>query len=373
MRLPVRRVDLGTPSADPEHALRAAIRAELRARIDPADSPLRATLWRMADDDHLLCLNMHHLITDTWSCDVLCRDLAALYGALTAVGPPPPPVGWQYAQFVSWQQRQFGSEAFDRHRAYWTHRLAGLRAPDLPVATLPAGAAADRTSAHALIDERVGTRLGEAALTYRTTPFAVMLAVYYTLLHHMTGERDLAVATLFANRNRPELDRTVGFCTNMVVLRTLLPARCTFADVVKLSRTTLLEAFAHQEMPYHLLPRTGTGPAAVRVDDLVFQMLAGAIDLEIRVGDVVFEGVVPDVAGRFDLELALMPRGRGFAGKLYYTAGRVEPAWAEDFMAGYVAVAAAASAAPYAPIGSLSWSPADGAVAASGLTASGAP
>ena len=351
----LRRVDL-RGEADPEAALAATLAADLRTPMDPRVSAVRATLWQTGDDDRVLALTMHHLVTDTWSCDVLFTDLAAAYGRevgdCAAASWQPP--GWQYTQFTSWQDRQLRGEAFSRHREYWQRQLADLRIPALPVRPDSSPNGGERASEHGAVPTEVGEVLRELARTERTTTFTVLLAVYYALLHQRTGTDDLAVSTLFANRTRPELQRTVGFLANMVVLRTQLPAEATFVDVVRRTRQTVIDAFAHQELPYHLLAqRTERSAGGLRADDLVFQQLAEALDGTVSAGGVQFQGVVPDVVGRFDLELALMPRDGGYAVKLYYTADRVDSGWAAGFVAGYTAIAAAAARTPNARIADL--------------------
>jgi len=142
---------------------------------------------------------------------------------------------------------------------------------------------------------------------------------------------------------------TVGFVANQVVLRTRLPARATFSEVVAATRATVLDGFAHQELPHHLVPRDPPrepGREALRLDDVVFQTLAEPLEVAVDVGRARFEGMVPDVVGRFDFELGIMPRGRGFGAKLFYAGDRLDPAWAHVFVATYVSVAAEVAAAP---------------------------
>ncbi|WP_202638501.1 condensation domain-containing protein [Bailinhaonella thermotolerans] len=342
--LPLEHAGAGTGAAVDE-----ALTAELRTRIDPVERPVRARLWRISPGEHVLCLNMHHLVTDTWSCDVLFRDLAAGYAALLGEGPPPPPVGWQYAQYALWQERSLGRGGFRRHEEYWKARLAGVTPPALPLK--PGGGGGRRLSE--LVEAAGAGGLRELAAARRTTVFAVLLAVYYALLHRTTGQHDLAVASLFANRTRPEVQRTVGFLANLLVLRTSVPPRATFADLVDAARTTVLDASAHQRLPFHLLPQATARGGPVRLDDVVFQLLAEPLDAAVRAGGVEFRGLVPDVAGRFDFELALMPRGRGFAAKLFYAEDRADPAWARGFAAEYARLAAAAAADPSRPVTAL--------------------
>lgn len=351
--VPVAEADL-RGAGDPRAALDAALYAELRTPVDARAAAVRAALWRVADTEWVLALTLHHMVTDTWSCGILFEDLAACYGqAATGDGPGLGPAGWQFAQFAAWQQRQLRSPAFGRHREYWQQQLAGIKPPPLPIGGASSAAGAERASAHGFVPAATGAALRELAQAERTTAFTVLLAVYQALLHQRTGVDDVAVATLFTNRVRPELQRTTGFLANMVVLRTVLPEPVTFTALVRRTRQTVIEAFAHQELPYHLLAQGGERGGPLRADDIVFQMLAEPLDRTVTAGGVRFEEMVPDVPGRFDFELALMPQADGYAAKLYYTADRVDRDWAEDFTAGYAAVAEAVARAPERPLDTI--------------------
>lgn len=339
--------------ADPGVAMERALAGELQTRIDPTDWPVRATIWRLADDDHVLCLNMHHLVTDTWSCDVLFRELAAIYDGCSGGGSVLPPVGWQYAQFTLWQERRRGTDDFRRQLEYWQHHLDGVEPPRLPVASRQEGGAPQRSAEQFEIAGSVATALRELARRQGTTVFAVTFAVYYVLLYQLTGQRDLAVGSIFANRARAEVQNTVGFLANLLVLRTRLPEAATFAGVLDSVRRTVVDAFAHQELAFHLLPQITTPQGPMRLDDLVFQMLPEPLEVTEQAGKTQFRSLVPDVVGRFDFEFALMPRGDGFAGKLYYTQSRVSAPWARELIGTYDALARAVAAAPDLPIGRL--------------------
>lgn len=348
-RVAVEHIDL-SGATDPESAMQEALTKELRTSIDPTLWPVRATIWRLDKETYVLCLNMHHLVTDTWSCMVLQRELVTAYAQCEAGSPHLPPSGWQFSQFMAWQERQIAGHGFSRHREYWHRQLMGASAPRLPLRPRQPKATGRRSSAQAKIDARSAERLQRLAAMHGTTIYTVMLSAYYALLNRLTGQRDLATATLFANRTRREVENTVGFLTNLVVLRTQLSDAATFADVIKRARITVLDGMAYQELPYHLVSQRASTSGSLRLDEMVFQMLAERIDEKLRVGTVEFQWIVPDVAGRFDFELALMARNDEIAVKLYYTEDRVCPSWPKDFISAYVTVAAAVAAEPNVPL-----------------------
>lgn len=325
---------------DPAAALQAGLAEEFGARVDPAVAPLRATLWRLNPDDHVLCLNVHHLVTDAWSCGIVLDDLVhALRG-----GPPAPRVGWQYRHYVRWQRAQLAADRLRPHREYWRSQLADLRFPALPLREDGAGAGRGGT-ARAFVGAPVADGLRRLARSHGTTLFAVMLAAYCALLHRATGQTDVSIASLFANRTRPEIMRTVGFFANLVILRTRFQPDATFLGLLRRAHETVGEALLHQHFPYYLLSQEELRAGDRRADEVVFQMLPD-IPPPTAIGPLEVRVLLPEVASRFDLELAVVPRAGGLDVLLQYSRRRVDEAWAAGFVAAYASFAAGVAAAP---------------------------
>lgn len=316
-----------------------AIAAELVRPIDVTDWPTRATLWRAGPEDHVLCFNAHHLITDAWSCGLAFTELRSGYGG--AVLRPPT---WQYRDFVEWQQTLLAGTGLDRQRAYWARQLAGLELPKLPYRTPRPGERPGVVRAD--LSPAVADGLRALARTHRTTLFTVALAVYYAVLRDVCGQDDLAVASLFANRSRREAQGTVGFLANMVVLRAKLGSAAGTSELVRATHAAVIGAFANQEQPYQTLPLEQAALGAGRADDVVFQMM---VDPGSRgtVAGLDFELLLPDgIGSRFGVELALAPLGRGLRAVLFH-GPMLAPSDANRLLTGYVSSAARfASASP---------------------------
>ena len=329
---------------DPEAALRQAVADELGRRIDPTMESLRATLWRVAEHENVLGINIHHLVTDAWSCGVIVRDLRLLL--LGGLDPPAglPEVRWQYTQFVDWQNRVLRGDEFDRHLSYWRRQLAGARLPSLPLN--PSGVAERRTASESIcIEPRIVLALSSMARARHTTLFNLMLSVYYALVNRRTGKTDLAVASLFVNRGRPEVQNTVGFLSNMVILRTRLAEGDTFDTVVRKTHATVMDAFVYQAMPYQLLPADTVEVSTGRADDVVFQMMAEPMR-PLTVGNTCLEVMIPEgIGSRFEFDLALVMRHDGLRAVLFYNQSRLDRAWASEFLSGYVSLASEVSSA----------------------------
>ena len=347
------RVDL-SDQPDPA-AADQAVRTELRTGIDPTRWPSRATLWRLGPREHVLCLNLHHLVTDAWSTGILFRDLGALYARATGVPAPLPATGWQYAEFVRWQQDLLDGDGLRRHREYWRRQLADSQLPSLGgPAGDPAATAEDRpaTSDVAVdLDRETVARLRALARTRRTTLFSVLLAVFYHHLHRVTGQDDLAVASMFANRSRPELRETVGLLANMVLLRARVGQAATFADLVGQAHAAAMGAFTYQDLPYQMLPLDVVHTGGRRADDVLFNVMAEVRHRTVAAG-VGFELLVPPGLGsRFRFELAVAPVGPAdLRAVFYHTTAAYTEAEAATFLAGYADLAARLAAEPTAPL-----------------------
>ncbi|MDT0437441.1 non-ribosomal peptide synthetase [Streptomyces doudnae] len=237
------------PGEDRERLLAAAVHAAAVRPFDLAREPaFRATLVRAADDDHVLVLGMHHIVSDGWSLGLLVRDLTELYRARTEGDTARlPELPLDYADYAIWQRGTDRSGELD----HWRTRLAGLTPlelptdhprPDTPSGT---GAAHTVTLPPALTDAltALGSRAG-------TTPYMTVLAAFQAALAFHTGQRDIAVGTVVANREEAATEQLVGFFVNTLVLRGDFSDDPTPAVLLARTRDTVLDAFSHQSVPF---------------------------------------------------------------------------------------------------------------------------
>lgn len=342
-----RRTLRPAPGQDPEAALQQAVADEVRSVVDVAQWPVRFTLWEVGPGEHVLAVNMHHLVSDAWSCGIIVQDLLKILEAVETGMPALAPIGWQYPQFAQWQHEEQRSGGLQRHQQYWTEHLAGVNLPRLP--SRPAGAPEDRRGelVSRAIDAETFLQLRAVARTERTTIFAVMLSLYYLTLQTRTGGSDLAVASLFANRSRREVQSTVGFFANMLVLRTQFPEAASFREVLKATRQTVVDAFLHESIPYQMLPLRFQ-QNDVRADDVVFQMLlTPPPGTSVTARGIEFDLYVPDaLRSRFGFELGLIPEPNGECRAMLFFGERFDPAWAQSFLDDYVDLAGHLSSTP---------------------------
>ena len=239
-----------------DEALRAAA-VEAKRPFDLSSGPLfRATLIRLADDDHILLLVMHHIVSDGWSVGVFTREMSTLYQAFSTGKPSPlPELPIQYADFAVWQREWLQGEVLDTQLSYWKQQLEG--AP--PVLELPTDypRPAIETFRGGKISTEIPKSLTEAlkAMSRRegATLFMTLMAGFQTLLYRYTGQEDVVVGSPIANRNRTEIEGLIGFFVNELVLRADLSGNPSFRELLSRVREAALGAYAHQDLPFEKL------------------------------------------------------------------------------------------------------------------------
>jgi amino acid adenylation domain-containing protein len=253
--LPV--VDLGgLPPAQAHEVAHRLVAEEVARPFDLAVGPLlRPALLRLGEDSAVLLFNLHHIVADGWSLEVLVRELAALYPAALARNPPPlPELPVQYADFALWQRSWLCDGVLAQQIGYWRGQLAG--APPRLHLPFDGPRAAGRESAawFKLELERDLVR-GARALAQRggATLFMVLLASLQAVLERWTGQSDLSVGTPIAGRRRLELEGLIGCFINTLVLRGVLDSRQPFADHLRRTREIVLGAYANQDLPFEKL------------------------------------------------------------------------------------------------------------------------
>ena len=244
---------------DEARELEAARLAEAEALIpfDLAKGPLvRATLLKLADDDHVLLLTMHHIVSDAWSAGIFFQEFGELYNAALANRPSPlPDLPIQYADYAVWQRNWFQGDVLDQQLAYWKEHLRG--AP--PVLQLPTDRPRGKAQSFHGFMETISFS-GETANALRklgqqegVTLFMSLLAGFQTLLSRYSGENQIVIGTDVANRTTTETERLIGFFINLLALRTDLSGNPTFRELLARVREVALGAYAHQEMPFDKL------------------------------------------------------------------------------------------------------------------------
>ena len=239
----------------PRAALDGRLRQEASRGFDLERGPLlRATLYETGPEEHVLLLVMHHLVCDGWSTAILARELAALYEAgLRGTEPGLPRLSFQYADYAAWQRRQLATGSLDARIAA---RVAALRTAS-PVLDLPADHSRRAHSAPAGGRHVVGIapRLREAlervGQAERATPFMTLLAAYGVLLARHAGVGEVLIGSPSTTRPLPALEPLIGYFVNTLVVRVATGG--TTREVLRGARDAVLDALAHQDVPFERL------------------------------------------------------------------------------------------------------------------------
>ncbi|HEX8352860.1 MAG TPA: amino acid adenylation domain-containing protein, partial [Pyrinomonadaceae bacterium] len=258
MSVPVPLEDLrGLPEDVREDEARRLARAEAERPFDLTRGPLlRARLLRLSDEEHVLLVTMHHIVSDGWSMGVFVREVAALYDSFVRgvpAGLPELPI--QYADFAVWQRQHLTGETLARQLDYWRQQLGARVAPlELPAdRPRPAAPTFRGAQLNFSFDPELARALGELSRREGATPFMVLLAAFKALLHRYTGQEVISIGTPIANRTRAELEGLVGFFVNTLVLRTSVSGGQSFRELLGRVRETALGAYAHQDIAFEKL------------------------------------------------------------------------------------------------------------------------
>ncbi|HEV2736000.1 MAG TPA: amino acid adenylation domain-containing protein, partial [Longimicrobiaceae bacterium] len=336
VRLPT--VDLSglAPEARDGEARRLA-REDAARPLDLARGPvLRVGLVRLAAEEHVLLLTIHHIATDGWSTEVVFRDLFALYGAFSrGESSPLLPLPVQYADFALWQRGWLAGDVLRRQLDWWREHLGGSPpALELPTDRPRPAVAGGRGAVHAFRVGAAPTRaLRILARREGATLYMVLRAAAAVLLSRWSGQEDLVVGSPIANRGRAELDGVVGCFVNTLALRTDLAGDPTWGELLGRVREAALGAYAHQDLPFERLVREiapERGLSHTPLFQVMFALQGSGGAGEAEPGGPRREPFAVDAAtALFDLELELWEAGEELTGTLRFRTDLFEAATVE--------------------------------------------
>lgn len=234
--------------------VRAIATDEATLAFDLGRGPLvRGQLLRLGDEEHVLLVTHHHIITDGWSIGVLVQEFATLYNAhRQGKVDPLPPLPLQYADYATWQQRWLEGDTPAREAAFWKAYLAGApECIELPTDfPRPAEQRYEGESVALSLAPEVCAGLKALGQRHGATLFMTLLAGWAVALSRLSGQHDLVVGTPVANRQRAELEPLIGYFVNTLALRVQSSGNPTVAELLGGVRSSVLAAFEHQDYPF---------------------------------------------------------------------------------------------------------------------------
>lgn len=245
------------PADEREQSVVRAAEQQSVLPFDLAVGPLlRVTLLKLAEQEHVLLLTLHHIVSDGWSMNVLIDEFVRCYDALDAGQQPQlAALPIQYSDYALWQRRWLEAGEQARQLDYWQAQL-GDEHPvlELPLDhSRPAMPSYRGTRYEFAIDGQLAEQLRNTAQQQQVTLFMLLLGAFNALLHRYTGQSDIRVGVPIANRNRGEIEGLIGFFVNTQVLRTQLNGQTRVDELLRAIKETALGAQAHQDLPFEQL------------------------------------------------------------------------------------------------------------------------
>jgi hypothetical protein len=320
--------------ADPLAAALDAVGAEARRPFDAADPiRVRAGIFRLGADDHLVSLLIDHLAADGASLAIVTAEWRSFYRALAAGAPADLPPAPQYRAFALWQRDWLESDEAEELRAAWIASLQGLELEPSPAATL------FRAELRPFdLDEKAGRNLSAICDAYRLKPFTVMLACYAALLTNATGEYDMIISTVRANRRRPDTPAMIGHFANLIPLRVRIRRDWEVDRLLKDVATATTAAYGRDALPFVDLANAtwrARGILASRLADISINFVPFPDGPMGWTEDLAMEqlwlqfGDPPSASGRSTLYVRYQSSAVG--GALMYDPRSMDPVWIERF------------------------------------------
>nr|WP_267875255.1 non-ribosomal peptide synthetase [Duganella lactea] len=222
--------------------------------FDLACGPLiRGSLLKIAEDEFILSINYHHIISDGWSTGILVREVRTLYSAFVQGLPDPlAPLAIQYADYAAWQRGWLQGEVLERQLGYWKQHLGGAPALlELPTdRPRPAQQSYAGDRVHFTLPAVLTSGLRELSRAHGATLFMTLQAAFVVLMGRLSGQSDIVLGTSMANRRRAEVENLIGFFVNMRALRVKLDDDPDVNALLARVKADTLEAYAHQDLPF---------------------------------------------------------------------------------------------------------------------------
>jgi amino acid adenylation domain-containing protein len=321
---PLTRVDLSARAPDPD-ALAHLLRDEGLRPFDLAQGPLiRASLFRVKADEHVLLFTVHHIVSDGWSAGILLNELSAFYRSITrGEASSLAPLAVQYPDYAAWQRRWFDDDRLAAHLEYWRQALY-----DAPILlTLPTDRPRPAEPSHLgavvpiRLDASLGAALRQLSREQGVTLFNILFAAWAAVLSRLAGQDDLVIGIPSANRGQREVEPLIGFFVNTLALRVDLSDSPSVEQLLHRVRDLALSAQDHQDVPFEQVVEHVNPPRCLEHAPL-FQVLfawqnidAGALALA---GLQVEPEPLPFERAKFDLDLVLSEVDETIGGSLTY-------------------------------------------------------
>lgn len=325
LTLQVRSVE-GTTESECLSQVQHEVNAEVQYSFDLCKGPLlRAVLWHLKDQIHILHICLHHIIFDEWSMRLFQEELSAIYTALS-LGEQATlsPLPIQYTDYAIWQREWLQGEVLNTQLAYWREQLAGIPAllelpTDYPRPAIQSHQGCTYTT---IIPKQLSDALKRLSQQHQVTLFMILLAAFQALLARYSRQHDIVIGSPIAHRTQSYLEQIVGFFVNTLVLRSSFSDNPTFVQLLQRVRKMVLEAYVHQDVPFEKLVEELQPERSLSYNPLfqVTFVLDDASQSPVSLGEasmIPFE--VDSQTATFDLSLVVRKTEQGLRCKWQYS------------------------------------------------------
>lgn len=325
--LQLRKLDLRhMPEVQREEEVERETQAQAQGSFDLEHGPLfRAALLRLAPQEYVLLITIHHAVSDGWSTGVLLAELVALYSAFSRMQPSPlPALPLQYADFAESQRQYLTSEVLQGQLDFWRTQLKNLPPPlELPAdRPEPLTRTSQGGSYRFLIGADLTAKLRNRARENKASMFMALLAAWQILLHRYSNQSDILIGTAAANRNRLQLEKLIGFFVNTLVLRFDLSGDPGFSEILQRAREVSLAAQEHSDLPFEKLV-SELAPSRKSSDKPFFKVMFNWLNLpvsKLELAGLKWEAIEQTITvNRFDLMLTVFEGKDDLPGLLEYS------------------------------------------------------
>ena len=283
----------------------------------------RAGVVRLTADEHILVVNIHHVISDDWSMGVLVKEFTALYeGYRGGRRAELPPLAIQYADYAVWQREWLQGEVLDTRLEYWKKQLDGVAVLEMPTdrpRPAVAGYKGAREDFH--LSAELGEKLRQTSRREGVSLFMSLLAGFQVLLARYSGQPDIAVGTAIAGRNRREIEGLIGLFVNTLVMRVGLGGNLTVRELLSRVRETTLGAYMHQDVPFDKIVeelRPGRSLSHQPLFQVMFTLQNVPREARSMKGMELKSEPLKTETAKFELELLMVESGGKLFGTLEY-------------------------------------------------------
>lgn len=335
------------------------IREAALCPFDLSRGPLfRVGLFRMRDEEYVFYIVLHHILFDAWSTHIFVRELLLLYTAFAQQQPSPlAPLSLHYADFAAWQRNWLKDEALYRLVDYWTEQLRGAGPLELPTDRPRTPKVSDRGALYTFaLPQQLTQEVKALSQREGVTLFMTLLTAFQLVLYRYTGEHDLVVGTDIANRTLLETEEMIGFFVNLLALRLRVRVQETFREALKGVCRMVLDAYAHQHLPFEKLIdalQLSREPDRLPLVNVLF-VLQNVPAATVQMPGLAVNPVDIEInAAKFDIALFLAEDGQQLQGSVNYRTDLFDPGSIERLMRHFIVLLQNCIAQPDIPVEAL--------------------